>query len=279
MNKFLIKIFALMAVLMIIGIAGCSSVPPKEINITEPPKTLGETGGNKIQTTAPNPESTTKPTSVPTTKPTSVPTTKPTSVPTTKPTSVPTTKPTSVPTTKPTSVPTTNPVHSHSYTTTIIKQATCTEDGTIQHVCSCGDIITESLEAEGHSYSKGKCIRCELSQIQIVCNQTFPMTYTIQSFGSNSVVRMNSIEFATGDQFFWITYNWTYVSESGQQSHGTLRWKLKDQTGVVLDTGILHSTLSVDVGDTSVFTSIGRLPTPPDSENTVTYIFEIKPDT
>ncbi len=42
--------------------------------------------------------------------------------------------------------------HTHSYTSTVTKQATCTATGTKTFKCSCGDTYTETIKAKGHSY-------------------------------------------------------------------------------------------------------------------------------
>ncbi len=42
----------------------------------------------------------------------------------------------------------------HSYTSTITKAATCTENGTLTYTCSCGDSYTESIPATGHEYNE-----------------------------------------------------------------------------------------------------------------------------
>ena len=37
---------------------------------------------------------------------------------------------------------------------------TCTEDGLVEYVCSCGEVKTEVIPASGHSYEDGKCSVC-----------------------------------------------------------------------------------------------------------------------
>jgi len=44
-------------------------------------------------------------------------------------------------------------VHTHSYTTSITKQPTCTSSGVRTHTCSCGDSYTSTIPATGHDYS------------------------------------------------------------------------------------------------------------------------------
>ncbi len=45
------------------------------------------------------------------------------------------------------------PTHIHQYTSTVTKEATCTEAGVKTHTCSCGDTYTESIPATGHTYT------------------------------------------------------------------------------------------------------------------------------
>lgn len=45
-------------------------------------------------------------------------------------------------------------VHTHSYSSTIIKQPTCTESGIRKYTCSCGNSYTETINAKGHNYTK-----------------------------------------------------------------------------------------------------------------------------
>lgn len=44
--------------------------------------------------------------------------------------------------------------HEHSYTGTVTKAPTCTEQGTKTFTCSCGDSYTESIPSTGHSHNK-----------------------------------------------------------------------------------------------------------------------------
>ena len=43
--------------------------------------------------------------------------------------------------------------HSHSYTSSVTKAATCTDTGVLTYTCSCGDSYTETIAAIGHSYT------------------------------------------------------------------------------------------------------------------------------
>lgn len=57
----------------------------------------------------------------------------------------------------------TGDVHSHSYTSSITKQSTCTTNGVKTFTCSCGNSYTESLPKTAHSYSNGICTACGAS--------------------------------------------------------------------------------------------------------------------
>ena len=53
------------------------------------------------------------------------------------------------------------PPHVHSYTASITKEATCTENGTTTYICSCGDSYNETIEATGHDFDGSKCKNCD----------------------------------------------------------------------------------------------------------------------
>ena len=42
--------------------------------------------------------------------------------------------------------------HTHKYTATVTKAATCTEDGVMTYTCECGDSYTEVIKATGHKF-------------------------------------------------------------------------------------------------------------------------------
>lgn len=44
--------------------------------------------------------------------------------------------------------------HTHSYTSTVTKIATCTEEGIVTYTCSCGSSYTESVPTLSHSYGE-----------------------------------------------------------------------------------------------------------------------------
>lgn len=44
------------------------------------------------------------------------------------------------------------PAHTHSYSSKVTKEATCTATGTMTYTCSCGDKYTESIPAKGHDW-------------------------------------------------------------------------------------------------------------------------------
>lgn len=53
---------------------------------------------------------------------------------------------------RPTEPQTTKEEHKHSYSSSVIRNATCTESGTITYTCSCGDGYSEDIPATGHVF-------------------------------------------------------------------------------------------------------------------------------
>lgn len=53
--------------------------------------------------------------------------------------------------------------HTHSYTSSVTTQATCTTDGVRTYICSCGHSYTEAIPATGHKYVDGVCSVCGAS--------------------------------------------------------------------------------------------------------------------
>ena len=51
--------------------------------------------------------------------------------------------------------------HAHSYTESVTKPATCTEDGIKTYACECGESYTEVIGKWGHTFSEGVCADCE----------------------------------------------------------------------------------------------------------------------
>ncbi len=50
--------------------------------------------------------------------------------------------------------------HEHSYTSSVTKEATCTEAGVMTYTCECGDSYTEEIAIVDHSYEDGVCSVC-----------------------------------------------------------------------------------------------------------------------
>ena len=52
--------------------------------------------------------------------------------------------------------------HEHAFGQwTVTKEATCTEDGSKERVCECGEKETEVIDALGHDFVNGECSRCD----------------------------------------------------------------------------------------------------------------------
>ena len=52
-----------------------------------------------------------------------------------------------------------NDGHTHEYTSTVTKAATCTEDGVMTYTCECGKSYTEVIEATGHSFGAWEVLK------------------------------------------------------------------------------------------------------------------------
>ena len=119
---------------------------------TKPATTTSHSGNSPAVTTRPStsPSTTTAP--VVTTAPAPAVTTAPKPSVTTSPEPVVTTTP--VVTTEPpvTTTPAPVPGHTHSYSSKVTKEPTCTATGTRTYTCSCGDKYTESIPAKGHNW-------------------------------------------------------------------------------------------------------------------------------
>lgn len=50
--------------------------------------------------------------------------------------------------------------HTHSYTSSVTKAATCETDGVRTYTCSCGNSYTQTIPAIGHNYVDGTCTNC-----------------------------------------------------------------------------------------------------------------------
>jgi hypothetical protein len=69
--------------------------------------------------------------------------------------------------------------HTHSYTSTVTTQPTCTTTGVRTYTCSCGSSYTESIPALGHSYDSGVITK------QPTCTEKGVKTYTCQNDSSH----------------------------------------------------------------------------------------------
>ena len=65
--------------------------------------------------------------------------------------------------------------HTHSYVSSVTKNATCTEKGVITYTCACGDTYTEEIPALGHSYQS--------VESDATCTEKGSITYTCTRCG------------------------------------------------------------------------------------------------
>ena len=59
---------------------------------------------------------------------------------------------------------TSDSAHTHSYTSSVTTEATCTAAGVMTYTCSCGNSYTEEIPATNHYYLDGVCINCGISE-------------------------------------------------------------------------------------------------------------------
>lgn len=62
--------------------------------------------------------------------------------------------------------------HTHDYSSEIIKQPTCTEEGSVEYMCSCGDSYIEAIPASGHNWDNGIITK------DVTCTENGSATYT-----------------------------------------------------------------------------------------------------
>lgn len=147
MNK---KIAALLAIALLIPLVGCSGsaamddVPSSNIESQSPPE-APETPTGAIESTDPNQDPTPSEKPIePTQEPIESEPPEETIAPTMEPTKQPEqAAPTSSPAS---SAPVSTPTHTHSYTSTVTKQPTCSEEGINTYTCStCGNAYNETI--------------------------------------------------------------------------------------------------------------------------------------
>ena len=62
--------------------------------------------------------------------------------------------------------------HTHTYTSSVIKEATCTETGTNFYVCECGHSYTETVDARGHNFVNNICSICSIKKFVFATDGT-----------------------------------------------------------------------------------------------------------
>ncbi|MGN1134009.1 MAG: fibronectin type III domain-containing protein [Oscillospiraceae bacterium] len=96
-----------------------------------------------------------------------------------------------------------SPAHTHSYTSKVTKQPTCTAAGVKTFTCLCGDSYTETIKATGHKYTatvvKPTCIAKGYTLHKCsVCGNSYKDTYTNAKNHSYKNITVKSTYFAKG---------------------------------------------------------------------------------
>ena len=99
------------------------------------------------------------------------------------------------------------PTHSHSYQSTVTKQATCTDNGVMTFTCACGDTYTEVINATGHSWKEkvtpasqsaagslaNECSKCGKTEVIKTIPQIATIVLTETKYDYNGTVRMPNV--------------------------------------------------------------------------------------
>ena len=102
-------------------------------------------------------------------------------------------------------------VHVHSYTESITKQPTCTEEGEKTFTCDCGDTYTEIIPAKGHTEIIDKAVPATCT--------TDGKTEGSHCYVCGEVIKAQTVIKATGHNFgSWSTTKAATCTESGTQT-------------------------------------------------------------
>lgn len=102
-------------------------------------------------------------------------------------------------------------VHVHSYTESITKQPTCTEEGEKTFTCDCGDTYTEIIPAKGHTEIIDKAVPATCT--------TDGKTEGSHCYVCGEVIKAQTVIKAMGHNFgSWSTTKAATCTESGTQT-------------------------------------------------------------
>ena len=143
--------------------------------------------------------------------------------------------------------------HEHSYTETITKEATCTEDGEKTLTCECGDTKTEVIPATGHIFENyvsnndatytadgtetAKCNNCDETDTRTAEGSMLTYTYTDmdKTMYAQSTVNVRSLPDTTGEKLGGLSQN-DEIKVTGQCNETSwYRFELNGQTAYVND--------------------------------------------
>lgn len=231
---------------LLVSLTACSGGTPKSPATTHTDAPTKQSVAAQTIATAATAIPTNLMTTMPTTEPTvnnptvtstMAPTTAPTTVATKAPTTEPTKAPTTAPTAKPTKAPTvtTAAICTHSNTEWVIeKDATCTEVGKKQEVCTLCKVVLREAEigkAE-HSYTSYKCSVCGAIREGGLNGYLADWVQKNGKVNGDTV----SLDFYIDDVLYGFTYNATggyfYFSLLDENYNDFLSMKFTEKTGV-----------------------------------------------
>ncbi|MBR5515203.1 MAG: InlB B-repeat-containing protein, partial [Clostridia bacterium] len=121
--------------------------------------------------------------------------------------------------------------HEHEYVGTVYREATCTSEGIMNYVCSCGSTYKETIPAQGHAWGewivvqkptatkegiyRRHCERCEAYEDEAIPATGYVTPVTVSTEG-------NKIIFTNADNLDSVKYaKGTYTTEADIEANGT----------------------------------------------------------
>ena len=124
--------------------------------------------------------------------------------------------------------------HTHNYGEwTTIKEKTCTEDGTRERICACGEKETQTLSS-GHNFADwGLCFDCDYGWVNINLPETPLTVKSYSSYFEISDLRYELGKYDSG-YLFRLYYSGTLKKTGSSNTYIWMNIKLMDSDGYVI---------------------------------------------
>lgn len=133
--------------------------------------------------------------------------------------------------------------HNHIYNEwTITKNATCTEAGEKQSVCTCGNISIISIPELQHNFADGKCTDCQLEDTNEVTLPRLDFTGNISEMTSKKDVREIAVTYTSKDISF------AGAAKLKLQGTSSLSYPKKNFTINLYEDNSLNTKMKIDTG-------------------------------